>query len=327
MKWNKRCLSRSIAVLCLVLLIFDSRVILEGVRTGMELCLKTVIPSLFPFFVISLVLINTSNDRISRLSQVLMRILKIPETAASVLIPSFLGGYPVGAKCVGDLYHREQISKGEADRLLTFCSNAGPSFLFGILSQFFSDRKLIWMLWIIHILSAVLTAMIIPVKKTDFVSQPRMQISEKSILLAAARAMCIVCCWVVLFRGIIHFLNSWFCWCLPVWTQVCLTGILELTNGCCQLSLISDVGVRFVLCSCLLAFGGVCVLLQTASVTEGLSLWCYMKGKMIQTLFSLWLSCTIVFDKNIIFAGFLPILLMLLRKIQNRYRNPRVIPV
>jgi hypothetical protein len=76
-----------------------------------------------------------------------------------------------------------------------------------------------------------------------------------------------------------------------------------------------------------LAFGGVCVLLQTASVTEGLSLGCYIKGKLIQTLFSLWLSSTMVLDRNILFAGFLPILLMLLRKIQNRYRNPGVIPV
>jgi hypothetical protein len=146
MKWNKRCLHRSVAVICFVLLIFDSRVILEGIRAGIELCLKTVIPSLFPFFVISLVLINTSSDRISYLSQVLMRIMKMPESAVSVLLPSFLGAYPVGAKCIGDLYLREQISKEEADRLLSFCSNAGPSFLFGIISQFFPDRKMIWML-------------------------------------------------------------------------------------------------------------------------------------------------------------------------------------
>jgi hypothetical protein len=172
-----------------------------------------------------------------------------------------------------------------------------------------------------------LTALIIPAQLTEFHPQKHKEISDKSILLSAARAMCVVCCWVVLFRGLIHFLNNWFCWRLPAWAQVCLTGILELTNGCCQLSLIADVGLRFIICSCLLAFGGVCVLVQTASVTERLSLGCYIKGKLIQTLFSLCLSCTIVLEKNLLFTCFLPILLMLIRKIQNRYRNPGVVPV
>lgn len=327
MKWSKRGLYRNIAVISLMILIFDSRVVLEGVRAGMELCLKTVIPSLLPFFVISLVLINNSDDKISYLSQVLMSILKIPETAVSVLLPAFLGGYPVGAKCVGDLYHREQISKEEADRLLSFCSNAGPSFLFGILSQFFPNRKMIWMLWIIHIISAVMTAMIIPVKKTKFVPQQQKRISEKSILLSAARAMCIVCCWVVLFRGIIHFLNNWFCWRLPIWLQVCLTGILELTNGCCQLFLIDDVRLRFVVCSGMLAFGGICVLLQTASVTDGLSLGYYVKGKLMQTIFSFLISCTIVLEEGMLFVCVIPIFVILFRKIENRYRNPQIVPV
>ena len=328
MYWSKHNLCRILAAIGFLILIFDSRLVLEGVQSGIDLCVKTVIPSLFPFFVLSTVLLSLQETNLCYPVQLLIKTLKIPNSAASVLVPAFFGGYPVGAKCVGDLYHKKQISRDEANRLLSFCSNAGPSFLFGIISGFFPDRKMIWMLWMIHVISAVITAMIIPAKKTErFVPQDNKYISEKSILFPAVRAMCIVCCWVALFRGIINFMNNWFCWRMPVWIQVCFMGILELTNGCCQLFLIEDIRLRFIVCSCLLAFGGICVLLQTASVTDGLSLACYIKGKIIQTIFSFLISCTIVLEKSIIFAGFLPILIMFLRKIENRYRNPQTIPV
>ena len=40
----------------MLLLIFDSKTALEGARAGIDLCIRTVIPSLFPFFVLSMVL-------------------------------------------------------------------------------------------------------------------------------------------------------------------------------------------------------------------------------------------------------------------------------
>ena len=63
-------------------------------------------------------------------------------------------------------------------------------------------------------------------------------------------------------------------------------GVLELANGCCALEQITDVNLRFAICSGMLAFGGICVTMQTVSVTGGLSLKQYFLGKMIQTAFS-----------------------------------------
>ena len=39
------------AAVGLLVLIFDSSLAIQGAREGVELCLRTVIPSLFPFFV------------------------------------------------------------------------------------------------------------------------------------------------------------------------------------------------------------------------------------------------------------------------------------
>ena len=312
----------------LLVLIFDSKLATEGAVAGIELCIKTVIPSLFPFFVLSMLMTNSLEANNSRVLYCISRHLKIPTLASSVLIPAVLGGYPVGAKCVGDFYHRKLVSREEAERLLSFCNNAGPSFLFGMVSGFFPDRKMVWLLWLIHLFSAAMTAIAVPTENS--VQSEKYSVSPKEkteVILPAAKAMCMVCCWVVLFRILITFLKGWFLWSLPTWIQVMLTGCLELTNGCCALMQITDIRLRFVLCSCMLAFGGLCVLLQTASVTEGLSLRCYITGKALQITFSLILSCAVVRYRGIFFVGLLPVLVIISRKIQNRYRNPGTIPV
>ena len=322
---NRNALQGLSAALGLLVLILDSARAVEGAAAGLELCIRTVIPSLFPFFVLSSVLTASLSGAALTIPG---RALGISRRGAPVLIPAFLGGYPVGAKCVGDLYQQKQVSRREAERLLTFCSNAGPSFLFGIVASFFPDRCTTWAIWLIHMGSAVLTAMVIPgIPEEDPATAPEAEKPKDSALYSAAKAMALVCCWVILFRMIIAFLEDWFMWMLPDWARVLLAGCLELTNGCCRLAEISDVDARFVLCSTMLSFGGVCVLLQTASVTTGLDLRWYLQGKLLQTLFSLVLSCGIAAGYGLIAAVLLPISVVILRKIQIRYGNPRLIPV
>ena len=105
------------------------------------------------------------------------------------------------------------------------------------------------------------------------------------------KTMANICCWVILFRVLISFLDRWFLWLLPNEIGVLISGLLELTNGCCQLMLIESEGLRFVIASVFLAFGGFCITLQTISVTKGLGLGLYLPGKGIQTAISTVLAC------------------------------------
>lgn len=324
-KWSR--LKGLFAGCGLLILIFDSRRALLGAASGVELCIKTVIPALFPFFVLSMLLTDSLIGSAPYPVKIVTQFLGIPKAAAPALIPSVLGGYPVGAKCIGDLYQKRQISREEAQRLLAFSNLAGPSFLFGMVSAFFPEQKMLWLLWLIQLTSAALTAMVFPSEgKSDF-KQPEKMKTENTMILSAAKAMAMVCCWVILFRMVITFFSGWFLWMFPVWVQVLIMGFLELTNGCCELLLISDLQLRFVMCACMLSFGGICVLLQTASVIKGLSLKGYIKGKILQTFFSLAMSAAVVSEKVILAALVLPMLVMILRKIQKKCRNPRLIPV
>ncbi|MFR3325834.1 MAG: hypothetical protein ACLTR8_15455 [Oscillospiraceae bacterium] len=157
-------------------------------------------------------------------------------------------------------------------------------------------RWMAWALWGIHIVGALFAALLIPGKPAAPVRLTKTSPhSSVSALNTAITVMATVCGWVVLFRVLLAFLKRWIFWILPAAVQVAVTGILELSNGCCELLAVTDVSARFCICSGILAFGGLCVTMQTVSVTAGLSLKPYFWGKLLQTLFSLALAALIAY--------------------------------
>jgi len=103
-------------------------------REGVALCLQTVLPSLFPFFVLSSLLVQSDVPRLlSRaMAGVMYPLFGVSGAGASALILGLLGGYPVGARTVAELYGRGEIAREEAEQLLAFCNNSGPGFFLGV---------------------------------------------------------------------------------------------------------------------------------------------------------------------------------------------------
>lgn len=273
---------------CIGMLIFilDGKTALSGAATGVELCLHTVIPSLFPFLMLSSVVMETGSS--FGLLRPLGRLFRIPRGAEAILVPSLLGGYPVGARAVGDAYAAGQLSSEEAQRLLAYCNNAGPGFIFGMAGALFPRPVFAWTLWAVHLAGALMTAWLLPGPVGTVHSAPKK--AERplpEILSSSIKVMALICGWVVLFRVVLAFLGRWLFWALPIPVQVLLSGLLELTNGCCLLPVVEDVRLRFALCAAMLALGGLCVAMQTVSVTRGLPLRYFFLGKVMQAVFSL----------------------------------------
>ena len=284
-----------LAAFAMLLLILDTKTALAGATEGLMLCFKTVVPSLLPFFVLSIFLTASISGTSSRFLAPLGSLCRIPQGSETLLLTGFMGGYPVGAQNVYQLWHSGQLSTACANRMLGFCSNAGPAFIFGIVALQFQEKWAGWVLWGIHILSALLTAVMLPGDD----KRQKVQPASNNITLAeavnvAVSVMSRVCGWVVLFRMVIAFLQRWVLWLLPLWAQTLICGALELSNGCCMLDTVADPQVRFILASCLLACGGLCVGMQTAGVTGELGTGMYFTGKLLQTLFSISLS-TVLF--------------------------------
>ena len=271
-------------------LILDSQTAFSGATSGIELCLKAILPSLFPFLFLCTVMTNTLWGRSYTFLKWIGSKTGIPSGAESVLIIACLGGYPSGAQTVATAYADKKLTRQDAEHLLTFCNNAGPAFLFGIVSAQFDEKRMVFALLIIHILAALWTGALLAGRENRHAQLQIHQNSIPEILSRNVKTMAVICGWIILFRILTEYLSHWIFPFLPGFLQVILSGILELSNGCCNLSAIENVSSRFLICSGLLSFGGLCITMQTTSVIGTLSIKPYLLGKLIHTILSLILS-------------------------------------
>lgn len=276
---------------CMIVLILDTRTAIHGAAEGIAICIKSLIPSLFPFFIFSALLTASLAGQPVKLLRSIAKICRIPKGAESLLAIGFLGGYPVGAQNVAFSWKKGYLNTDDALRMVTFCSNAGPAFIFGFLGQMCDQPVMPWILWMIHILSALIVGFLLPAGAENPAHIPNAKgITLSDAMDSSLMVMGRVCGWVILFRILLEFLKTWIFWRFPVTVQVFITGILELSNGCMMLQSLPSDGLRLILASTFLGFGGICVFLQTRSTTQGLSLSLYLPGKLLQGTISFLLS-------------------------------------
>lgn len=296
-------LKGSLICIAFALLILDVRSGIAGVAEGIELCLRTVIPALFPFLILSPML-TSSIPRIKALRPI-GKLLGSPKGSEHIVIAGFLCGYPVGARMIHDAWQSGQIRRTDARRMLLFCNNAGPAFIFGIGCSVFPGKWEPWLLWLVHILSSLLIGLILPDKSTAVCNAaPKASGSLRSAVEQALAVMAQICSWVIVFRTILSFLTRWLLWIFPEWIEILVCGILELANGCTSLYRIESYPLRFLMMSAFLAFGGLSVHMQTASVTTGLDAsLLHFFAKLLQVCFSLFFSSVIlilIYSTNIL---------------------------
>lgn len=279
----KKRLTAGLAAALMVAVILDGKTALESASEGVNLCLRTVIPALFPFlFLCALITSSLWGEPLPWLRRISRR-LGIPAGGESLLICAFLGGYPTGAQILGSCYQEGRLDRSTAQRLLPLCSNAGPAFLFGMAAQQFSGSQRAAALWIVQILSVFLLALLHGTDTNKTVSLSKDGATVSGQLHRSVRTMALICGWILLFQILSCFLERWFFWLLPSEIQVLFKGLLELSSGCCDLYRIESEALRFLICTVQLSFGGLCVTMQTASVISDLSLWGYLRGKLLQT--------------------------------------------
>ena len=276
----------------ILLIILDSKTAMEGAKAGIDLCLKTVIPALFPFLMLTGLITGTLGDAISRIFRPIGRICNMSEGTETILVLGLLGGYPIGAQAVFSGYSSGYLSKQEASRMLTFCNNPGPAFIFGMVGYIFGDMFIPGIMWCIIMMTAIVTAFIQPGSKQA--KGIAISKNRSNLMASTIKAMALICGWVVFFRIWISILDRWFFWMIPSEASVFITGLLELSNGVISVVHISNPIFQFCCTAAMLSFGGICVGMQTTSVAGPIMTKRYLLSKLFQmlltTFFSYWAS-------------------------------------
>lgn len=268
-----------------------------GAQEGLSLCLYSVLPSLFPFFVLSSLLLSLGfAEGLGRLLfPVMNRLFHLGGNGASALALGLIAGYPSGARAASRLYTDGLCGKEEAEHLLAFCNNCGPAFFLSFLGvERFGSTVIGMRLWLIHVLSALCAGILLRPKRTLSRDVPPPKAESIGFFAAFTQAVqsgfssfLSVCGFVLLFSILLQPVKI-------LLGNTAAQGIFELFSG---IAALDDSPRAFLLAAALTAWGGLSVHAQSAAFfsSAGLSGRWYIRGKLLQTAISAALAAALTF--------------------------------
>lgn len=253
----------------------------SGAERGISYCLYTLIPSLFPFLVLSSYL--TTSGLAQRLGKALglgmHALFYLPGSAGTVLLMGIIGGYPVGARGCAALLRQGAITPEQARRILYFCVCGGPAFTVsvvgGTLLQSTAAGVLLFCAQAASLLALGATLGLYARWKkcpapTENIARQACAAPLVEAVASAARGLLSMSSFVIVcaaFADLLHacgvmqiLCKALLCLRLPTSVAAALPGfLLEITTGCVDAAAL---GAPVWLFAFGLGFGGICVLLQ-----------------------------------------------------------------
>lgn len=220
-----------------LLFFFAPAVMIDGIRKGLSLCGTSVIPSLFPFTVISDFILRSGLGNIigRRLAPLTDKLFRLSGAAGCAVLLALVSGFPVGARLTAQLYGNGEITQKQGRRMLFFCVNAGPAFVVGTVgAAMLGSRKAGVILFISLTLSSLLIGFFSRFADKNAKEIPPSPVHFNPSVLpesvnSSVNAMLSVCACILLFSGLNAYLIR-----LPVSPSVgnVLSMLSEVTGGC-----------------------------------------------------------------------------------------------
>jgi len=296
----KKVLISVLALLLTGVILANPRAAMEAVRESLILCGDIIIPSLYPFFVCSGLLIYSGFAGVVAriMSPVMKPLFAVNGSGAAAFVLGIISGYPLGASTACSLYESGYISKYEAERLLGFCNNSGPLFILGAVGvSLFGNMKIGWIIYISHIAAAFIVGIIMKIGIREYdVPLPYSDVRNSDMAIAEifpkvisnSVSSILNVCGVIIFAASMSRLILGF---IPAdgWYTAALQGIFEFSSGISAIGEL-DIGEieKIVLSVFIVGFAGISVHLQVISITAryGLSMKCYIIGKILHAVIS-----------------------------------------
>lgn len=291
---------------------------ISAAKSGLMLSGNVIIPSLFPFFVLSTLLVDLglANYFGRVLERVMRPLFNVGGACSSALALGLIGGYPVGARTAISLYDKGLCTREEAERMLSFCNNSGPAFILGVVGAgVFSSSRIGILLYLAHAAASLCVGVLFrfyrsgkragkskPVPVPQF-EAPRLTVAFTGAVKNAFQSTLNICAFVIFFTVFIRllfvsgvlsslaaFLGSVFS---PLgfnkaWAEHLLTGFIEMTAGIWTLNGGEALAGRLSMAAFMLGWAGVSVHCQVLSFigNSGLSVRTYVGGKALHGVLS-----------------------------------------
>lgn len=282
------------ALVCLTLtgtmLIFSEK-IKSGIYNGLVLCATNIIPTLFPFFILSD--LWTAEFEIKQdglLSRFFEKLFGINGAASVAFLSGIICGFPIGVKTATELYDKKIISKNELIHLCGFSNNPSAAFIIsGVGAACLGNIYMGIFLFVSTLLSSV-TVGILFRKKSQIISNSsvisRQNFDFVSSVKNAGLNSIAVSSYIILFSGVISLISY-------VINNTAITAVIStffevgtsisLITGCEAI----NNNIKLVLIAFALGFSGFSVHLQAFSfMPTELSRKKYLFMKLCQAVIS-----------------------------------------
>lgn len=294
----KRTFQALTPVILLLALMLRADAVRQAAAQAVRQAATVVFPSLFPFFVVSRRLTGLLCPK--RGNRLCLRWFGVGAAGLGAVAMGLCGGYPLGVYSACAQYRSGALTHAQAERLITFCNNTGPSIFFGMVGALlFRDPVICACAYLIHILSAALTALL--VSDSDgpdpgIQSAPQSPEPFPESLKQAFESAALLCGYVVFFAVLlrlildlsaVRFLIAYAPFD-PAAAEAALCAFVDLPSGLGAMQSVATPAARFVLCAAGIGWGGMCVHLQAASFWHGAGLRVrgYYFAKALQALIS-----------------------------------------
>lgn len=286
-----------LSFITLVLILLNKSLISKTIITSFGIWFNTLVPSMFPMFILSDILINYDFTQYipKKIVNLVSKIFNISSSAVLIIFLSMISGFPTNAINIKNAYDNNIISRKEAEHLLLFNHFANPLFVLETVGVFYlKNNKYGIIILIAHILSNIIIGILFRNKNhysiDNYISKNSKSQSFGSVLSNSIKKTInsllmisgTVTLFLILSTLIINVFN------LNNYLSTLIQGILEMTMSIASLSLL-NVGdiIKVVITTMIISFGGLSIHLQVYSVLDDkIGYKNYFIGRIYQILIS-----------------------------------------
>lgn len=254
--------------------LMNSSSVVKSVIFSIDIFKNNVFPSLFPFMVLSSLLINYGFVEFSaKLFKKLMnKLFKMNENGAFIFIMSMLSGFPSNSKYTRELYLNGALNEQEATKILMFTHFSNPLFILGTVGAFLKSKQLAIIVLIAHYITNIILGLLF--RNISPSSDTKIQTARtiksfgnalREAILSAINTSLLILGTMTVFLVLTTIINQQLS--LPAFFQTLLNGFFEMTQGLKYASLLDiDIKTKAILMTMFLSFGGLSVHMQVLSI-------------------------------------------------------------
>ena len=296
----------SILIFFTTQILLTSDKVMNSVEFSFSIWKGSIFPSLFPFFIVSEILINYGFvELISEIFKPFMnKVFKVNGAGAFIFIMSLISGFPSSAKYVREIYKKGLIDEKEGTKILMFTHFSNPLFILGTISlTFLNNKEVGFLILIVHYLPNIIIGLIIrnlyPSENENnnfsfnniFKIMNKKQKSFGEILSIAIKdtinTLLLILGTVTIFLIITTIINNIIN--ITPYYQAILNGTIEMTQGLKYISILDlPLKIKTIISVMFISFGGISVHMQIISILSDTKIkyFPYLVTRVIHALIS-----------------------------------------